>query len=183
MYNREDTRKIWAELVSKDSFLEVIDSCAICESNEMLAIGVFRDTLCLNRCMGCGFIFLGPRRAENIYQPGHVRKHYIPSSIQRGMLTVDEEPVLDVIYSRYRKIADLTASLLPSEPVADIGCGIGLSMLALKHLGIQSVGYDVNSEFVEQANRFKLDARLQDIVSRPVCRYAIVTRVIVKSGV
>lgn len=175
MQNREDTRKIWAELVAKDSFLQVIDSCAICESNEISAIRVFRDTLCLNRCLGCGFVFLGPRRADNIYQPGHVRKHYIPSSIQRGMLTADEEPVLEVIYSRYRKIADLTASLSPSEPVADIGCGMGLSMLALKHLGIESVGYDVNSEFVEQANKFNLDARLEDIVSRSVRRYAIVT--------
>ena len=174
-HHQQEAQQIWASLVEKDDTLQVIDSCGICLSKNIRAIGIFRDKLCLNRCLQCGVIFLGPRREKNIYKSGHVRRQYIPSAIQRGMLTADEEPVPKVIYNRYRKIADLTDSLSPSSPVADIGCGIGLSMLALKHLGIQSVGYDVNPEFVQQANRFGLDAHLEDIVSKTVIRHEIVT--------
>ena len=171
----EQTRKIWAEILAANKGVKIIDTCVVCGAKNILAIGVFRRSLCLNRCKSCGFVFLGPQKTENVYKPGHVQQHYIKSSINRGMLTAETEPVLSVIYSRYRKIADLTARLAPIDPVADIGCGIGLSMLALKHLGIESIGYDVNEEFIEQAKRFKLDARCEDIVSAPVQRYSVVT--------
>ena len=98
---------------------------------------------------------------------GHVTKGYVPRLVEREMLSPEFQPNLQLIYKRYRKAADLVREYWrPESHVIDVGCGIGLSMLALRAVGIESTGLEVEEEFIEFAkSNFHLDVKRHDVLN------------------
>jgi SAM-dependent methyltransferase len=141
-----------------------LEKCPLCSSVDFHLIKVHRSNLGLCKCLNCNIVFLNPRPFASGYVANHIHDSYLPRLIANNLVSSNLVPDLGRIYARYRKIADLTFEVWKDETVVDIGCGIGLSMLAMKHLGIQSIGLDVNEEFVQFAcDRFNLNVKLHDI--------------------
>ena len=147
---------------------DLVDQCPICDSGDYVPVVVGRADCILCECRGCGAVYLNPRpsrsRERSGYAPDHVEREYLPRLVELGILSADYQPNDEALYNRYRKVVDLTLGLEPSGPVVDIGCSIGLSMLALRTKGIEVIGYDVDEPFVEAARRlFDLDVRQVDV--------------------
>ncbi|WP_119461620.1 class I SAM-dependent methyltransferase [Rhodospirillaceae bacterium SYSU D60014] len=148
---------------------QFLDCCPLCSDKSFNPFFLGRDRCVLCRCADCGIVFLNPRPASSRYEPGWLQKRYLPKSIERGFFSPDLKPDLPRIYEKYRKIADMAAMLKPKEPVVDIGCGIGLSMLALKHKGIRSIGVEVDHEFLTFArDTLGLQVRYHDVTAEPL---------------
>ena len=120
-------------------------------------------------------MFLNPVKSNSHYRPGHLEKTYIPALIKKGLIDSDRKPNLEKIYGAYRKVGDLTKELNPKTPVVDVGCGIGLSMLAMNYLGIDTIVIEITQEFIEQAQRFGLKVSNQDIYQYRSQKYEIAT--------
>ena len=153
--------------IAKKNGWHLLTHCPLCNHSEFTPLFCGRGHCVLCKCSGCNITFLNPRPNNASYRPGWLRDHYLPNSIQRGYFSKDLEPNLSVIYSNYRKIVDMTALLSPKQ-VVDIGCGIGLSMLALKYKKISSVGVDVDAEFLTFAKSLGLEVRSHDITAGPI---------------
>lgn len=140
--------------------------CPLCEQSEFKLLGVYREHIGLCKCQDCGIIFLNPRPPQVIYRKGHLEKSYLPSMIKSKLIDESYTPCMKNIYQRYRKIADMAKKYYQNGEVLDVGCGVGLSMLALKYLGIESKGIDVDKNFLNFAkNRFHLNVECRDIFS------------------
>lgn len=149
---------------------QLLKACPLCGSAGFSPFFLGREHCVLCKCNDCGIVFLNPQPHEARYQPGWVHKRYVPSAIKRGYFSEhDLSPDFEKLYSSYRKIVDMAVSLGETH-LLDIGCGIGLSMLAMQHKGLSPVGVEVDSEFVEFARSMGLEVREQDITRGPLDR-------------
>lgn len=131
-----------------------LNACPICASGairllEPIDYPSAGQRLGLWRCGECRITFLNPRfeSSDLAYSPEHVQR-YLRQLVADGLLREDYTPVLDRIRLRYRELADLAHRAHQGGEVIDIGCGLGMSMLALRYHGIQAVGIDVNEHMV-----------------------------------
>lgn len=153
-----------------------LDQCPICFSDNLFKISIAKGQVRLSKCE-CGVIFQNPRYVGPVYRAGQVEDGYIPSLILKGLLDESRRPIEDVISRRYDKIVDLTKQVYEGGEIADVGCGIGLSALALRYAGFDVDCYDTAAERIEWGTKhFGLKMSSEDIVSKPSPkRYALVT--------
>lgn len=160
----------------------VLDECPVCRSKSWRPIFAGRTQCILCKCDQCNTVFLNPRplkadRTASGYKRGHGTKKYLPRLIQKKLISENLEPDLEKMYQRYRRLVDMTTLLEPQEPIVDVGCGIGLSILGLKHKNIPAIGYDVEDEFIEVARGiFGLNVHKVDVYDpNQKDRFAIAT--------
>lgn len=85
-----------------------------------------------------------------------------------GFLAPDFTPNLPKLYGRYRKLVDMAVMLASTDPILDIGCGNGLSMLAMGYKNIDSVGIDVDQDFIDVAcDTLGLTVTHHDVHAKP----------------
>lgn len=151
----------------------LVTECPVCDQKdyEIVLVGRYDCVLC--RCPHCGVVFLNPRPRKpessdgSGYSPAHAATKYLPRMVKLGFLSPDHVPDLKKLYWRYLKLVQMTCQLEPTDPVVDIGCGIGLSMLALRYKGIKSIGIDINDEFIGVArNTFGLEVHKHDVQTK-----------------
>lgn len=176
-----DLHKAMAELAAEKKW-EVVDTCLVCGSDRWTPAFIGRAKCLLCVCESCDTIFLNPRprkatSMDSGYNPSHAQKRYLPGLVHDGYLSETYEPDLDKMYRRYQKLVDMVLALEPRNPVIDIGCGIGLSMLALSSKGIDCIGFDVDDSFLGIAtDTFGLDVRKVDVFAPDLGqRYDIAT--------
>lgn len=176
MKTRNASMKLWKELKTQPN-RKLLKRCKLCRSDNIRIIDIYRaERLCLSRCLNCSFVFLNPQKKVNTYNPGHTKNVYVPKMIEKGLLDADGVPDLASIHARYSNLVKLIEHVYaPGHAVADLGCGIGLSMLAMKHKGIPSKGLEVDREFIEQAKLFGLDVDYRDIFEGSSEKYDIVS--------
>lgn len=153
----------------------VLDACPVCDHSDYTPVLRGRGDCVLCSCQECHVVFLNPRPARTTaasssgFAPGHAAEKYLPRMVEGGFLAPDFTPNLPKLYGRYRKLVDMAVMLAPTDPILDIGCGIGLSMLALGHKNIDSKGIDVDEEFIDVACKtFGLDVANHDVHAGPM---------------
>jgi SAM-dependent methyltransferase len=121
-------------------------------------------------------MFLNPRIAGS--QRGYSQEFvdsYIDLLIKFGVLRSDRSADEAVIPNYYPEIVDLTHTVYDGTSVLDIGCGIGMSILALKVKGIQAKGIDIDPFMVATGRRlFGLDLEVRNLVDVDG-RYSVAT--------
>lgn len=166
--NKGKPDKLQISIAAEKSW-ELLNVCMICGSENWRPALAARANCILCKCDDCSSIFLNPRprktlRTDSGFNSTHARAVYLPGLVKSGFLSETFVPHLDRLYIRYKKLVDMVVDLSPTAPVIDVGCGIGLSMLALSSRGIKTIGYDVDETFLAVATEtFGLDVRMVDV--------------------
>ena len=157
----------------------IVRRCPSCEHERWRPVLRTDRDCCLAECDSCGLVFLNPRPPREADESGYAADHadsLIPRLVERGLLTEDLTPVADRLLQRYEKLIELTRRLEPTQPVLDLGCGIGTSTLALRAAGIDAVGMEIDPGFVAAArSRLGLDVRQGDVLQPLAARHPIAT--------
>jgi SAM-dependent methyltransferase len=158
--------------LAKEVGWEFLEGCPMCGSADWIPLPLRRGNAMISKCKSCRIVFLNPRAPEAKYHSGHLEKRYIPRIVERGLLAKDHTPIRERIYGVYRKVADLATKYARGERIVDIGCGIGLSTIAIGVVApIPVLGFDINEEFVGFGRDvLGVDVHLRDVVAEPLRR-------------
>ncbi len=157
----------------------ILRRCPVCAHERWRPLLLAHRDACLAQCNDCEIVFLNPRpsrdETDSGYEPDD-SEAMLPRLIRRGVLNEDGSPNPDTLRRRYDKLIELTAALEPTEPVVDIGCGMGTSTLALHAADIDAIGLEIDPNFVEVArSTFGLDVRVADVTQPLDRRHPVAT--------
>ena len=115
------------------------------------------------KCCNCFQIFANPwiMDSEEGYDYSQL---YFDQALSTGIITESCAPVKENIMNAYYEATSLIRKWWRSGTIADIGCGIGLSSLAIQCLKIPVASFEKNEKYVAVANnKFKLNIKNFDI--------------------
>jgi len=155
--------------IASDRGWSLLESCPLCGCPEISLLGLGRGTFGICSCLDCKIVFLNPRRSSrwHRYRESTMQHGYLARQIELGLLTPDLEPNLPSIIARSQRIVEMVKAA-PPGPIIELGCGIGLTLLALQASGLDARGIEVGADFADFADRMLgLDVSVWDLRSAP----------------
>lgn len=118
-----------------------------------------KDKFELVKCPSCDQVYLNPWVEGSEFDDSlPVTAKVLDAAIEEGLITRDYKPAKDKLKSAYPEILLLANKHYTKEKVVvDLGCGAGLSSLALKCEGFNVLGIEANEYLAESAKKLKID--------------------------
>ncbi len=136
--NSEKTKLLWPSSIDRQL-----------NSNDVLITDKrYGETLALNLCLNCGFVFANTIRNDN-------------GSLIALYENMNDQTYLDTIKARefeMQKILRIALTHLPkAQTILDIGAGVGLLVKAAQDMDIKATGVEPSKSFVQKAkNLFEI---------------------------
>ncbi len=124
------------------------ETCMACGSSRFSVDPISSERFCLVRCAGCGLAFTNPKPSAE-----ELEKHY--SQAYYGPENIKFLPVLEKILNwiTKRRARWINKKIRPHSRVLEIGCGRGVLLEALSHLGHECHGTERSNLAATRAQR------------------------------